>query len=171
MSAFDDAADAVAVIGMAGRYPGVRDLDGFWDLLANGREATRPLSDDEPLSAGVPPELMRSPDYVRLRSCSCRTSICFDATLFGYSPREAALMDPQSQVALELAWHALEDAGYDPLGIRQSTGVFASASMNSYLLDNLASRMDRQDFRSGSATSLSCLAMRPISSRHASPTS
>lgn len=145
MTALNDSLDDVAVIGMAGRFPGAENLEQLWVNLAAGRESIDTLSDAELDEAGVPPEVYRAAGYVR--ACSRLADVKrFDAELFGYSPREAALLDPQSRVSLELAWHALEDAGYGPPGIEPSVGVFATASLNTYLLQQLAGRFDRQDF-------------------------
>jgi acyl transferase domain-containing protein len=61
----------------------------------------------------------------------------FDAAFFGYTPREAEIMDPQQRLLLECAWEALECAGCDPEQYRGTIGVYAGASTNSYLLNNL----------------------------------
>jgi acyl transferase domain-containing protein/acyl carrier protein len=141
----DDGLEDIAVIGMAGRFPGAENLEQLWDNLKAGRETIDILSDAELDAAGVPTEVYRADGYVR--ACSRLADVKrFDAELFGYSPREAAMLDPQSRVSLELAWHALEDAGYDPRGIEASVGVFATASLNTYLLQQLAGRLDSQDF-------------------------
>ncbi len=140
----DDAAD-VAVIGMAGRFPGARDLEQFWENIAKGVESAAVLTAADLAAAGVPASIRDAPGYVPVSS-RLDDADCFDAALFGYSPREAALMDPQSRVCLELAWHALEDAGYSPLEHSGSIGVFASASLSTYLLQNLGGRLDAQDF-------------------------
>ncbi|HTE44994.1 MAG TPA: polyketide synthase, partial [Gemmatimonadaceae bacterium] len=140
----DDETD-IAVIGMAGRFPGARDLTQFWANVAGGVESISVLTDDQLASAGVPASIRQSPDYVPAAS-RLEDADCFDASFFGYSPREAAFMDPQSRVCLELAWHAVEDAGYCSLDYAGSIGVFATASLNTYLLQNLAGRLDEQDF-------------------------
>src|SRR6185369_8827931 len=100
----------VAVIGMAGRFPGASDLDTFWQNLAGGRESIATLTLDDLLAAGLDPALAHHPQYVR---ASPRLSDveCFDADLFGYTAREAELMDPQHRLLLECAWEAFEVAG------------------------------------------------------------
>ena len=135
----------VAIIGMAGRFPGAPDLDRFWSNLTSGTESITFLSDHELADAGVPASISQAQGYVRATSRLDDIAM-FDAAFFGYSPKEAALMDPQSRVALELAWHALEDAACSPFDYAGAIGVFASASLSTYLLNHLADRLDPQDF-------------------------
>lgn len=126
----------VAVIGMAGRFPGAPDLDTFWRNLLAGQESIRFFGDEELLAAGVDPALASDPNYIPARGilgCADR----FDASFFGYSPKEAALMDPQQRLFLETAWNAMEDAGYLGRTYRGRVGVFASVGFNSYLVLNL----------------------------------
>ena len=132
----ENALDGVAVIGMAGRFPGARNLEEFWANLAGGVESIRPLTDEELLQAGVDPSLVRNPAYVK-RGTRLDEADCFDASFFGYLPREAEVMDPQHRVFLECAWHALENAGYDPSACPGSVGVFGGCGLNTYLLNNL----------------------------------
>ncbi len=133
----DGLADSVAIIGMAGRFPGARNLDEYWSNLRDGVESIRSFADEELLEAGVPPELLRNPDYVK-RYGSLAGYDQFDAGFFGFSPREAAVLDPQDRQFLECAWEALEDAGYDPERLDASVGVFGGEMMNTYMLFNLA---------------------------------
>ena len=115
---------AVAVIGMAGRFPGSRDLDQFWTNLRDGVEAIRVCSDDELRRHGVDEEMLARPNYVKAVSAIAEVDM-FDAAFFAYSPREAELLDPQHRVFLESAWQALEHAGCDPARYQGSIGVFA----------------------------------------------
>ncbi len=132
----DDAlAGAIAIVGMAGRFPGADDLDAFWDNLRHGREAVVRFSDEQLRAAGVPPEHLAAPNFVRAGAV-LRDIDAFDAAFFGLSPREAALTDPQHRLFLECAWEALEDAGHVP-DERQRVGVYAGAGLNSYLLANV----------------------------------
>ncbi|MEU6391697.1 beta-ketoacyl synthase N-terminal-like domain-containing protein [Streptomyces sp. NPDC046939] len=101
---------AVAIIGMAGRFPGADDLDAFWDNLAAGRESVRPVTDEEFLAAGGDPADLDDPSLVRMASVVDGIDR-FDSGFFGYSPAEAAVVDPQQRLLLETAYHALEDAG------------------------------------------------------------
>jgi len=127
---------AIAIVGMAGRFPGARNIREFWQNLRDGVESVRTLSDAELLGAGVSPEELASPDYVR-RASELDDIPMFDAAFFGFSPRDAAIMDPQHRHFLECAWEALEDAGHPPSSFNGSIGVFAGSGMNTYLIHNL----------------------------------
>jgi phthiocerol/phenolphthiocerol synthesis type-I polyketide synthase E len=127
---------AIAIVGMAGRFPGARNIRDFWHNLRDGVESIRACSDAELLAAGVSPEELASPDYVKRASVLDDVPL-FDAGFFGFSPRDAAIMDPQHRHFLECAWEALEDAGHPPSGFNGSIGVFAGSGMNTYLIHNL----------------------------------
>ncbi|MFL5663070.1 MAG: beta-ketoacyl synthase N-terminal-like domain-containing protein, partial [Ktedonobacteraceae bacterium] len=131
-----DSLEDIAIIGMAGRFPGARNIDEFWSNLRNGVEAITFFSDEELIDVGIDPELLKSPYYVKAGAPLEGASL-FDANFFGYSGREAELMDPQQRIFLECAWEALEDACYDPERYTGRIGLFAGTSMNSYLLSNL----------------------------------
>jgi acyl transferase domain-containing protein len=126
----------IAIIGMAGRFPGARNLAEFWHNLRHGVESITYFSDAELAAAGVAPALLSDPRYVKAWGVLADVE-WFDAAFFGFSPREAELMDPQRRLFLECAWEALEDAGYDAEQYRGSIGVYGGASMNTYLLHNL----------------------------------
>src|SRR6476469_7581878 len=128
----------VGVIAMSGRFPGARDTVEFWSNLRRGVEAVRSLSDAELAGSRVSADLMRRPDFVRAGSFLDDVDR-FDADFFGFSAREAELMDPQHRLFLECAWEALEIGGYTASEQRSQTGVFASCSTSSYLLNNLYS--------------------------------
>jgi acyl transferase domain-containing protein/acyl carrier protein len=113
----------IAVVGMSCRFPGAEDIREFWSNLMAGKESISTFSTEELLSAGVDPALVNSPNYVRSRGIVGGAD-CFDAAFFGYSPREAELLDPQHRIFLECAWHALEDVGYDPEKTKARIGVF-----------------------------------------------
>lgn len=131
----------IAVIGMAGRLPGARNLEEFWQNLRDGVESVKFFSDAELLAAGVDPAVLTNPNYVRAWSVLADVEL-FDAAFFGFSPREAEIMDPQRRLFLECAWEALEDAGYDAEQCRGSIGVYGGASMNTYLLHSLQAHGD-----------------------------
>ena len=115
----------IAVIGMAGRFPGARDVAEFWQNLCAGVESVKRFTDDELRAAGEAPGLIADPAYVKV--CPALADIdLFDAGFFGWSPREAAIMDPQHRIFLETAWQALENAGYDPSRYGRPIGVFAA---------------------------------------------
>ena len=128
--------DAVAIIGMAGRFPGAADVSAFWRNLIDGVDSVRDYSEGELRAAGVPAEVLADPRYVR--SAGHLDGIDrFDAEFFGYSADEAELIDPQHRLFLETAWLVVEDAGYDVTRFDGSIGVFAGAGVNRYLLRHL----------------------------------
>lgn len=126
----------IAVIGMAGRFPGAPDLKSFWNNLMTGKVTISVFTADELRAAGVDEVLLTDPNYVPARG-TLGYADRFDAGFFGYSPKEAALMDPQQRLFLETAWNAMEDAGYLGRTYKSRIGVFASVGFNSYLVLNL----------------------------------
>ncbi len=127
---------AIAIVGMAGRFPGARNVAEFWQNLKNGVEAIRSFSDAELLAAGVSPDELAQPEYVK-SGVVLEDLDKFDAAFFGFSPKDASIMDPQHRVFLECAWEALEDAGHAPGSFDGSIGVYAGSGMNSYMIHNL----------------------------------
>jgi acyl transferase domain-containing protein/SAM-dependent methyltransferase len=125
---------AIAVVGMAGRFPGAGSVAELWENLRQGVES---ISFFPPAAGPADP---KDPRHVPAAGVLSGADL-FDAPLFGLTPREAELLDPQHRVFLECAWEALEDAGYDPARPIGETGgpigVFGGASLNSYLLWNL----------------------------------
>ncbi|MEU4159271.1 SDR family NAD(P)-dependent oxidoreductase [Actinoplanes sp. NPDC026670] len=136
MSDATDDLSQVAIIGMAGRFPKAADVGAFWDNLAAGTECLSFPSEQQLREQGVSVELLAQPGYVRAKGVLDGADT-FDAGFFGLSAREAELMDPQHRVFLECTWEALESAGYDPQTLPGRIGVFAGASLNTYLLFNL----------------------------------
>jgi phthiocerol/phenolphthiocerol synthesis type-I polyketide synthase E len=128
------AESTVAVIGMAARFPGAPDVATFWRNLRHGVESITFFEDDELLAAGVSPDLIGNPDYVRARG-TIDEADCFDAALFGISPREAQLTDPQQRLFLECALAALEDGGYDPSRYRGAIAVLAGGGERAAVAD------------------------------------
>ena len=126
--------DAVAIIGMAGRFPGASTLAEFWRNLANGVESVSFFTDAD--FPGVPRAILDHPQFVKARGV-LEGIEWFDAGFFGYTPPEARAMDPQHRLFLEAGWTALEHAGYDPTSYAGSIGVYAGLSGNSYLLSNI----------------------------------
>src|SRR5437879_2269689 len=102
-----DALEGVAIIGMAGRFPGARDPDELWRNVREGIETITTFTDDALRAAGVPDETINDPRYVK-RWGRIDDADCFDAGFFGISPRDAEHMDPQQRLFLEHAWAALE---------------------------------------------------------------
>ncbi|HEX8906885.1 MAG TPA: polyketide synthase, partial [Longimicrobiaceae bacterium] len=121
----------VAIIGMAGRFPGADDLEQFWANLRGGVESISFFGDDELRAAGVSEAELASPDYVKAIG-RLRDVEHFDAGFFGYSPREAEVLEPGHRVFLECAWEALEDAGVDPARVPGRVGVYAGAGGSGY---------------------------------------
>ena len=128
----------IALIGMAGRFPGARTPQELWKNLAAGVESVTFYSEAELLEAGVSQSLLRNANYVRA-GYDVEGFDLFDAGLFGYSPREAEFIDPQHRQFLECAWEALEDAGCDPQTYEGKIGVFGGANSSAYS-HNLRSR-------------------------------
>ncbi len=132
------APEAVAIVGMAGRFPRARNLDELWSNLRDGVDCVRDLTDDELLASGIPPAVFQQPGYVRVAAPIADPDL-FDAAFFGFSPREAEVLDPQQRVFLETAWEALESAGYVSESYPGWIGVFAGIAFPTYLLHNLLS--------------------------------
>ena len=121
----------IAIVGMAGRFPGAGNLEEFWRNLVGGVESITAFTKEELLAEGVPAALLSRPDYVTA-SPVLEAPDLFDATFFGFTPREASTMDPQHRLILELAHAALEDAGCDPDRFSGRIGVFTGSAMNTY---------------------------------------
>ena len=129
-------AGQIAVVGMAARMPGAATLDEFWRNLRDGVESVRRFSAVELRAAGESPALLADPDYVPARPVLAYVDQ-FDAAFFGLSPQDAAIMDPQHRLFLEVGWEALEHAGHDPARFDGSIGVFATCGMNTYMMFHL----------------------------------
>ncbi|HBL25593.1 MAG TPA: beta-ketoacyl synthase, partial [Acidobacteria bacterium] len=123
----------IAIIGMAGRFPGAPSLRRFWQNLCDGVESIHFFTDEELIAAGVDPGLLRRPGYVRARPVLDDVDL-FDARFFGFSAREAEMLDPQHRLFLETAWQALEDGGYAGERFGPVTGVYGGAGANGYLM-------------------------------------
>src|SRR6185295_29730 len=113
------------------------NIDTFWRNLCDGVESIARLTDEELKASGVSPALFSLPYYVKAASILADIET-FDASFFGYSPREAELIDPQQRLFLECAWEALENAGYDPERYPDAVGVFAGAKTSTYLFNLFA---------------------------------
>ncbi|MGV2787938.1 hypothetical protein GNF98_20095, partial [Clostridium perfringens] len=119
----------IAVIGMAARFPGADSIDQFWNNLRDGVESITFFTDEELVQAGVDPQLVSHPSYVKAKG-ALNGIEQFDAAFFGYSPREAQLMDPQLRLFHECAWEAIEAAAYNPDTYPGLIGVYAGATPN-----------------------------------------
>jgi len=127
---------AVAMIGMAGRFPGAPSLEQYWRNIRGGLESITFFSDRELEAEGIDPTLLKDPSYIRAGGVVENVEL-FDAAFFGFSDNEAAVMDPQQRLFLECAWEALEDAAYNPDTYDGRIGLFAGATISTYLLNNL----------------------------------
>ena len=124
----------IAVIGMAGRFPGATSIGEYWSNLVAGKETLSALDDDHLREQGVEESVLYDSNYVKVGGL-LSDSDHFDAGFFEFSPREAEILDPQQRLFLECAWEALETAGYDSNRYPHPIGVFGGAGMNGYLLN------------------------------------
>src|ERR1019366_6411455 len=142
-----DELPAIAVIGMAGRFPGAPTLEAFWDNLRRGVESITHFSSGE-LEDAFGRSVQSQPGYVCARSILDGVEL-FDAGFFNFLPREAELTDPQQRIFLEIAWEALESAGYDPAAFPGEIAVYAGSSIDTYLLYNVLSDRRRVECFTG----------------------
>ncbi|MEU5796218.1 SDR family NAD(P)-dependent oxidoreductase [Streptomyces sp. NPDC047813] len=132
----------VAIIGMAGRFPGADDLDSFWRLLSEGREGITRFSREELAAAGVPARLLDDPGYVPAHGIIPDVDL-FDTGYFEFTPAEAAITDPQHRILLTAGHAALEHAGYDPARYDGLISVYAGAAINTYLQQQVLPHVDQ----------------------------
>ena len=125
----------IAIIGMTGRFPGARNVEEFWRNLRSGVESITFFHENELAELGVDARSLQDPRYVKAHGVLAEDPGLFDAAFFGYSPREAEIIDPQQRIFLECAWEAIESAGYDPGNYQGSIGVYAGADINTYLVN------------------------------------
>lgn len=123
----------IAIIGMSGRFAKAGTVREFWENLVQGKECFTELNDDQMIASGVDPELLKDPNYIKV-SPILDDYDKFDAQFFGYTPREASMMDPQQRLFLECCWEAFEDAGYNPHDYNEPVGVFGGCAINSYMV-------------------------------------
>jgi acyl transferase domain-containing protein len=152
----------VAIIGMAGRFGDVGDLDAYWQQVRDGRTSVRTLTTAELLAAGESPGRMADPSYVD-RHAPLPDPEWFDADFFGLTPLDASITDPQHRVFLETCWQALEDAGYPPRGVDAVVGVYGGCKESRYgwLVEAQRDLMPAiDDYRIGVGTGVDHLCMR-----------
>ncbi|WP_316814876.1 polyketide synthase [Pedobacter nyackensis] len=130
----------VAIIGMAGRFPGADNINELWDVLTEGKETTK-FFDYEELDKQIPDEEKNNKDYVRARGV-INNPEWFDAELFDVTPTVAKLMDPQQRVFLEICREVLETTGHLSSQYDGITGVFSGSGTNDYYINNLLSNPD-----------------------------
>jgi len=138
---FDPDANDVAIVGMSAHLPGAASIDEFWQNLRGGVESIRKLTEAELLAAGENPARINQRNYVPSAAILDNFEQ-FDADFFGFSPKEAAIMDPQHRQFLECAWEALENAGHPPENFDGPIGVYAGSGMGSYFYFNVCSNPD-----------------------------
>ncbi len=140
-----DPLDGIAIIGMAGRFPGSPSVAALWQNLLAQRECiTRFAPDEFEPARNEDAHIRSSPNYVPARGVLAGVDE-FDEEFFGFTPREAEILDPQQRLFMQAAWEALEHAGHDTERFDGPVGVFAGATSNSYHLQNLLSRRDVTD--------------------------
>ena len=128
----------IAIVGMALTVPGADNPQAYWQNLRDGVESITRLSEKELLEAGERPELISDPNYVPV-AARLQNFDRFDAEFFGFSPKEAAILDPQHRKFLEVAWEALENAGHRTDDVDGPVGVYAGCGMGSYFYFNICS--------------------------------
>ncbi len=143
----EDLEDAVAVIAMALRFPGAQTPGEFWANLRAGVESITFFSEAELLRAGIEPDLLNNPDYVRANGVTADTRL-FDASFFGLSDDEATMTDPQHRLLLECSWEALESAGYGLAEQDGPVGMFVGSGESRYFegIDNPLPWGDSREF-------------------------
>ena len=134
----------IAIVGMAIRVPGAATPEQFWANLRGGVESVQTYTDEELLARGVSPRTLANPNYVRA-GIPLEDVDQFDPEFFGFSPKEAAIIDPQHRQFFEVAWEALEHAGHPPKRFPGAIGVFAGCGMGAYFTFNLLSNPDLVD--------------------------
>ncbi|CAM2010811.1 Type I polyketide synthase [Acanthopleuribacter pedis] len=135
----EDSGDRIAVVGMAGRFPGAGNCDELWRNLRDGIEGVRFFSEEELLQNGISKEQVQHRHYVKAAPMLDEVA-AFDAGFFGYTPREAELLDPQQRLFLEVVWEALENAGFRDGEHNNTTGLFAGSGLSHYLMNHLQDR-------------------------------
>jgi acyl transferase domain-containing protein len=130
----------IAVIGMAGRFPGEKHIDKFWSHLKKGIESISFFSDQELVDAGIAPGLLENPGYVKAKGAMADIEH-FDASFFEYTAKEAEIMDPQLRILHESCWEALESAGCDPWSYKGLIGLYAGASHNYFWLSRFLAQV------------------------------
>ena len=133
----DEQREEIVIIGMAGRFPGARNIDEFWGNLRHGVESITSFTPEELAASGVDLDVLKDPTYVNATGY-LEDADSFDASFFGISPREAEIMDPQHRIFLECAWAAIEHAGYDPDKYDGLIGVFGGVAANTYFINNVS---------------------------------
>lgn len=144
--------EAVAIIGIAGRFPGALSVTALHDLIFAGREGLTDLTSADLFAAGVTTAHKEQHESWIHRAGVIDHIDMFDAARSGIPPREAELMDPQHRIFLEICHEAIEDAGYIPGAIPSTVGLFAGCSVNTYLLNVLLPSEEARELQSDRRT-------------------
>lgn len=134
----------IAIVGMAIRVPGASNPEEFWANLKAGVEATQPYTDEELMAKGVSQSTLADPNYVKA-GITLQDMDAFDPEFFGFSQKEAAILDPQHRQFYEVCWEALERAGHPPETFDGAVGLFAGCGMGAYFTFNLLSNPELVD--------------------------
>ena len=128
----------IAIIGMSCRLPGANSIEEFWQNLVEAKDVSHQITDADLRAEGLTdlPIYQFTNSHVR-RTYALSDPYCFDATFFGYHPKEAEMTDPQHRIFLETAYQALESAGYDPYRFEGNIGIFGGVARNTYFTNNL----------------------------------
>ena len=140
----DQSGTRIAIVGMAVRIPNADSLEKFWSILEAGREQISRFTEEQLRAAGVAPDSVTNGSRVAAFG-ALENADLFDADFFGFTPREAEILDPQHRIFLETAWSALEDSGTDPGQFEGRIGVFGGVGLNAYLIHNLLGNQDLID--------------------------
>ncbi|MEH1894398.1 MAG: SDR family oxidoreductase [Nostoc sp.] len=127
----NDAVEGIAIVGMAGRFPGAKNIEEFWQNLQFGVESISIFTNEEIVSDGIDSVTLSDRNYVK-SSAILENIDLFDAAFFSFNAKEAEVTNPQNRIFLECAWEALENAGYDSNRYDSRIGVYAGASLNNY---------------------------------------
>ncbi|UHA75790.1 amino acid adenylation domain-containing protein [Paenibacillus sp. 481] len=130
----------IAIIGMAGRFPGAETIADFWSNLQQGKESISFFTDEELAEFGYDHEMLQRPNFVKAKGVLTNVEK-FDPAFFGYSPDQATVMDPQIRLLHESVWNALEDAGCDPGQYGGQIGLYAGVTNNFHWLTQLSDRL------------------------------
>lgn len=133
--------DGIAVIGMACRFPGAKDVSSFWKNLCKGVESITFYTDEELREEGISEKVLRDKNYVKAEGTLTGSEL-FDAAFFGFTPKEAQFMDPQHRIFLEVCWEALEHSGQSADKYEGSVGIFGGCGTNNYLIKKLLASSD-----------------------------
>ncbi|MEP5729181.1 MAG: beta-ketoacyl synthase N-terminal-like domain-containing protein [Sulfitobacter sp.] len=136
--------EEIAIVGLSVNVPGAAGVDAYWKNLRDGVESIRRLSEQELIDAGEDPATIARKNYVPAAAVLDGFDT-FDADFFGFSPKDAAILDPQHRKFLEVAWEAMEQAGHPPETMPGPIGVYAGCGMGSYFYFNICSNPDLVD--------------------------